>query len=139
MPHPQPEKLAYYCSLEGCMDFLPVLLCKGCSRPIWLPPPIQSETSPSQTPWRWGNRSLNVACLSCNQAFEYLGVDCRWDQAQTPQMETTKEMAAHQISVPCGKKPCAGRMHILVVKKREWPPSTGSEIAALLSVTDIPC
>lgn len=121
------------------MDFIPVISCKNCSQPIWLPPPVQSETSPSQIPWRWGNRSLNVACLSCNEAFEYLAVDCHWDQLEPLQIANAREMAAYQLSVPCGRKPCAGRMHILAIKRRERHASSGGEIAGLVSVRDIPC
>src|SRR5271156_4086322 len=100
--------------VEDRMYFLPALSCMNCSHPIWLPPPIQGETFPSQTPWRWDDRPLNVACLSCNQAFEYWDGECHWSQLETHQMEMTREMAAHQLSVPCGETPCAGRIYILV-------------------------
>ena len=121
------------------MYFLPLLACKNCFQPIWLPPPIQSETSPNQSPWRWGNRSLNVACLSCNRAFEYWAPDCRWRQFPTHQTIGPSRMAVHQLSIPCGIKRCVGRIQILVIAKPGSPPLEGSQIAASLYVSALPC
>ena len=62
------------------MYFLSVVECKSCHRTIWLPPPVQSELAPRQSPWRWGSNARNIACLACKFVFEfsYLGNgDCR--------------------------------------------------------------
>src|SRR5271170_4588509 len=108
------------------MYFLPVLECKSCHRTIWLPPPIESRTAPSRSPWRWGDGPQNVACLSCGTVFEYEAADCRWDQLRSRQMENTEEMAAHLLTVPCGKEQCEGLIQILVMAKRGLPPAEGT-------------
>ena len=121
------------------MEFLPVLDCKGCSRTIWLPPPTQSDTFPNQSPWRWGNRSLNVACLSCNQAFEYLAEDCRWDQPPTDQTETTRNLVTHQFSARCDEKLCQSRLHILAIKTEQSRHRTDVDLLATISAQGILC
>lgn len=130
--------VAYY-GLEGCMNFIPVLACKNCSQPIWLPPPTRSERVPSQSPWRWGNPHLTVACLSCIQAFEYSEQDCHWDQSPTPERVGSARMTVHQISVKCEVEWCVGRLQILVIAKPGWPPPEPSEIAASLYAVAIHC
>lgn len=121
------------------MILVPVLFCKKCSRPIWLPPPIQFDVPPSQSPWRWGNRSLNVACLACNRVFEYTDPNIRWGQLRNRHTERIGGMAIHQLSVPCGIENCAGRIHILVAVERGSPPSVGGEIVANLFAKEVQC
>ncbi len=121
------------------MYFLSILECKSCHRTIWLPPPTEANSSPSQSPWRWGTGSLNVACLSCKQAFEYSEPDCRWDLLRSRQIETTKDMAAHQLVIACESQQCSGLISILVITKRGLPQSESSAIAATLIARGIQC
>ena len=105
-----------FCSLEGCMVFLPYLPCKTCPAHIWLPLPIQSERFRHQIGWPWGSPFGNFRCPDCRRLSRYWAEDCRWHRVQnTNQHHTSKTLAVHRISVPCAKQPCAGLLHILAV------------------------
>ena len=121
------------------MQFLPVLMCKRCFHPIWLPPPTPPETSPNQTPWRWGNGPLNFACPACMQVFEYLAEDCHWGPIETYQKGHTALPVVHQLSLPCGVEQCAGLIHIHVIATEGLPRSEGPALAARLVAQGIKC
>jgi hypothetical protein len=122
------------------MYFLRVLSRNGEPHPIWLPPPIQYETSPSQSPWRPGDRYLNVACLSCKHVSEYSESDCRWMPVQsTDQLETCRNTAIYLLAVPCGVKQCTYLINILLIAKKGLTPSEGDEIVNSLFATEVVC
>jgi hypothetical protein len=126
--------------LENSMYFLRVLSRNGEPHPIWLPPPIQSETSPSQSPWRQGDRSLNVACLPCKHVSEYSEPNCRWEPVQsTAQLETCRNTAIYLLAVPCGVRQCTYLINILLIAKKGMTPSEGDEIANSLFAMGVVC
>jgi hypothetical protein len=121
--------------LSDATYYSPVLFCKNCRAPIWLPPCSRYETYPDQSPWRWGNRSLNFACLACRQVFEYSESDCLWSSPLTQKME----MIVHQLSAPCGMERCAGLIHIFVAMKKVSPRIEGASILSSIYARGIPC
>jgi hypothetical protein len=122
------------------MYFLRVLSRNGEPHPIWLPPPIQCGTSPSQSPWRRGDRSLNVACLPCKHVSEYSEPNCRWEPVQsTAQLETCRNTAIYLLAVPCGVKLCTHLINILLIANRDEPPSADSETVTSLFAMGVVC
>jgi hypothetical protein len=121
------------------MYFLSVVECKSCHRTIWLPPPVQSELAPRQSPWRWGSNARNIACLACKFVFEYEAGDCRWEQLRLHQVEVAQELASHLLILPCGAEQCEGQIRIFVFAKRGLPAEEATEIAASLFARGIQC
>lgn len=121
------------------MYFLPVLSCSDDPHPIWLPLPIQSETSPSQTPWPWGTGSRNVACPSCSRVYEYSESNSHWEQLPSHQTGATTKMAIHLLVVPCGIEQCAGLIKILVIAKGGILPPERNGIAHSLYAMGVLC
>lgn len=75
---------------------------KGCHPAILLPPAIQSQTSPNQIAWPWGNETRNVACPSCKNVSAYSESHCRWHQVDSPaQHQAISTTAIYLFSVPC--------------------------------------
>jgi hypothetical protein len=115
--------------LRGLIQTEPALRIE-CPHSIWLPPPIQSQTFPSQSWWPWGTETRNFACLQCKQVYEYSAPNSRWERVDsTVQLEESRKTAVYLLSVPCGIERCAGLIDILVVAKKELTPSEGNEIA----------
>lgn len=113
---------------------------KDCPRAIWLPPPIQYKRFPNQSWWRWGDRSLNVACLQCKRVCEYLEPNCRWNRVEsTVQLEASRKMAIYLLSVPCGEERCVNLINILVISNRDQPSLAESESVTSLWATDVVC
>ena len=122
------------------MDFLPVLTRNGCPHTIWLPLAIQAQTFPSQSPWRWGDRSLNVACLSCKRVYEYSESHCQWHRVDnTAQFQATMQKAVYLLVVPCGVERCGYLINILVITNQDEPPSEDSEIVTSLFAMGVSC
>lgn len=112
------------------MLFFPVLSHNDEPHPIWLPYPIQLETSPNQTPWQWDDPFQNVACPVCNHVSAYSAPNCHWEPAQsTDQLTWTKQTGVYLLSVPCEIGPSACLIDILVIERRGLPPQAGSEVA----------
>jgi hypothetical protein len=86
-----------------------------CPHTIFVPPAIQSDTLPWSSPWRWGDRSLNVACLLCSRVYEYSKLNSQWEWVgSNERLETLRKMGVHLLSVPCGVAHCSHLIEILI-------------------------
>ncbi len=101
-----------------------------CHHTILLPPPIQSETPPSQTPWPWGAESQNFACLTCKNVYAYSESNCLWHPVRSmDQPDLSNEMAIYLFSAQCENKQSVCLIDIRVVAKRGLTQTEGNEIA----------
>ncbi len=122
------------------MIYLPYLPCKFCSGRIELPLPIQQETTPHQIAWPWGVLSGTFRCPSCGRLSLYWAEDCRWNLVQNMDPDrNSKNLAVHQIDIPCEVERCAGLLHILAVMKLGSHREDGADLASHTYVSGTPC
>ena len=104
------------------MPFYPVLPCKSCPQPIWLPFPSPDEAIRRQIPWPRDWKPRSFVCPLCRRVYEYSAEDCQWRHIGSPdQILPSKPLAIYRLSVPCDKERCAGLIHIHAVMTEGLP------------------
>lgn len=109
---------------EDSLASFAALVCKNCSRRMWLPEAKRPDTSQDQPSWPMDGHSRNFACPSCKHVHEYKAEDVR----QIPLDETAQGLARKyrsvvRIEVSCGREGCAVLLKIHTLSAPDAEPS----------------
>jgi hypothetical protein len=91
-----------------------------CPHVIFIPPALESDAIPWRSAWRWGERTLNVACLLCSRVYEYSSRNSSWEWVGSAErLNAVERLATHLLSAPCDTPGCRDLVEVLVVADRD--------------------
>jgi hypothetical protein len=119
---------------------LPALLCKNCSRPMWLPPATHPDISQGLGRWPRGALIRTFLCPLCRHLYEYLAHDVQ----PVPVLEAPHKSGASDnvvcILLTCGVGGCASLLRIRTVMAFDKDPrAEASEMLGASHAHEIPC
>ena len=104
------------------MIFLPVLSCKNCSRPIWLPPPTHPDRSQGLGMWPRDASKRTFLCPLCRHLYEYSAHDVQPPPVPADPHKSNTSQNVVCILLPCGVKGCVALLRIHTVMAFDTDP-----------------
>jgi hypothetical protein len=88
-------------SFDSLPDSFPALTCKGCSRPIPLPPAAHPDASRGHGSWPRGNVRRTFLCPQCRHLYEYSAEDVGSFPAEADPRKADTPYNVVCILLPC--------------------------------------
>lgn len=122
------------------MDSLPALVCKNCSRPIWLPLATHPDTSQGLGRWPKGVPKRTFLCPHCKHLYEYSARDARPVPVLAAPYKSGRPESVACILLPCGAQSCAALLRIRTEIASDTDPRQAAPAALIAAQAhDIPC